>query len=125
MSEIELRAIKKATNQFLKSKNSTLRGIKKSIQNVKKSIKEKIDVTDKEAEILYQTFNDDLVNWIFQYIEPSDFWSLIEEAKDFNWPYEKFENGIFSISSDLKYLIEVMNDLDVKEKLEEIYRRYV
>lgn len=124
-SDIQLRAIRKATNQFLKSKTSTLSGIKTQIKKIKAGIKENIDVTDKEAEILYETFNEDLLRWIFQYIEPSDFWALLMEAKDYNYSYDRFENGVLSLSSDLVDLINTINDLDTKEKLQEIYDRYV
>lgn len=124
-SATEIRAVRKAVRRFLNSKTSTLRGIKKQISKIKKGIKEKIDVTDKEAEVLYETFNEDLFRWIFQYIEPSDFWDLLMEAKDFNYSYNSFEMGLFSLSKDLRYLVQEMNDLDVKEKLQAIYDRYV
>lgn len=124
MSELQIKAIKKATNKFLKNEStSTLRGIRKNITRIKKGIKEKIDVTDEEAEVIYEAFGEDLIKWITNYIDPSTFWALVQECQGRS--YTVFEKEIFSISSDLKYLIEVMNDLDVKEKLQEIYRRYV
>lgn len=121
----QLRAIRKETNKFLNSKTSTLKGIKAQIKRIKAGIKEKIDVTDKEAEILYDTFNSDLLKWIFQYIEPSDFWALLMESKEYNFSYDRFESACFSLSNDLAYIIENLNDLDVKEKLQQIYNRYV
>lgn len=124
MTDLQIKAIRKATNIFLKNEStSTLRGIKKNIKRIKKGIKEKIDVTDEEAEVIYEAFGTDLIKWITNYIDPSAFWALVQEIQGRS--YSVFEKEIFSISSDLEYLIEVMNDLDVKEKLKEIYRRYV
>lgn len=125
-SDIQLRAIRKATNQFLNSKTSTLSGIKTRIKRIKQGFKEKLEITEKEAEIIYESLSEDLIRWITGYIDPSSFWGgIIQEAKEFNFSYDRFENEVISTSEELKKLIIVMNDLDTKEKLQEIYDRYV
>ena len=58
MSEIQLRAIEKATNTFLKSETSKLRGIKKTIKNTKESLQrtfgdEANRISDREINTLY------------------------------------------------------------------------
>lgn len=125
MSDIELRAVRKAVQKFLNSKTSTLRGIRSQIKRIKSSIKEKFDIDDKDAEVLYETFNEDLLQWLYQYIEPSDFFALVQEAKEYEWSESRFINELISISDDLYRLIEELNDLDVRDKLKRIYDRYV
>ena len=114
----QLKRIDKAVNQFLNSKVSKIPGIKNQIKASKKGFQKTFEVSEEEAEAMYEAFEDDLLGWIFKYIEPSTFWALIQEAKENNYSEEKFINMI-------KDYIDFGNDLDIKEKLLQIYERYV
>ena len=67
---------------------------------------------------MYQAFNEELIQWIRKYIEPSEFWQIIQEAKEKNLD----ESGFEKLIDDY---IEIGNDDDIREKLEQIYSRYV
>lgn len=67
---------------------------------------------------MYQAFNEDLIQWITRYIEPSEFWQIIQEAKEMRLSEDGFEKLIDDY-------IEIGNDDDIREKLEQIYNRYV
>lgn len=114
----DLKRIQKATEDFLKSNTSTISGIKKQIKSIKSGFKKTYDVTDEEAETMYQAFNEELIQWITRYIEPSEFWQIIQEAKEMNLD----ESGFEKLIDDY---IEIGNDDDIREKLEQIYSRYV
>lgn len=114
----DLERIKKATEEFLRAKTSTVRGVKSQIKSIKGGFKKTFDISDEEAEAMYQAFNEDLINWILRYIEPSEFWQIIQEAKEKQMSYESFERLI-------EDYIAIGNDDDIREKLEQIYERYV
>ena len=113
----------KVLEQFLNSKTSTKRGIKQTrkttIKNLAKSLgTEEEDLTDEEAETLYEMLSDDYVTDILKYIPASDFWALIEDAKESGDSQDSFISRI----SDY---IEFGNDVDMRNKLIMIYEKYV
>lgn len=123
MTITQMRATIKAVNQFLNSKTSTRRGIKQvrktTIKSLAKSLgTEEEDLTNDEAETLFDMLSDDYVTDILQFIPPSDLWGIIEEAKERKDTQEQFINRI-------KQYIDFGNDLDMKNKLIAIYERYV
>lgn len=118
MSLEQLMRIDKSISQFLNSKVSTIRGIKKQIKSVKKGFEREFDVSEEEAEAMYEAFEDDLLGWIFRYIEPSEFWALVQEAREYNYSEQQWIDLI-------KDYINFGNDLDVLDKLKAIYERYV
>ena len=118
MTLTQLRAVAKATRQFLNSKTSTVSGVKKQIKAIKKGFQKSLDLTDEEAEAIYEAFDEDLLQWIYRYIEPSEFWALVQEAKEMNYS----ENQWLKLIEDYIY---IGNDDDIKEKLILIYERYV
>lgn len=118
MNLTQLRAVAKATRQFLNSKTSTVSGVKKQIKAIKKGFQKSLDLTDEEAEAIYEAFDEDLLQWIYRYIEPSEFWALVQEAKEMNYS----ENQWLKLIEDYIY---IGNDDDIKEKLLLIYERYV
>lgn len=118
MNLTQLRAVAKATRQFLNSKTSTVSGVKKQIKAIKKGFQKSLDLTDEEAEAIYEAFDEDLLQWIYRYIEPSEFWALVQEAKEMNYS----ENQWLKLIEDYIY---IGNDDDIKEKLILIYERYV
>lgn len=118
MDIIQLRAVKRATESFLKSKTSTIKGIKAQIKKIKKSFQTKLEISEEEAEVIYQSFSEDLINWITKMIEPSEFWSLIWDAKRFNQSEDEFLEFI-------EQYIDYGNDETIVERLKLIYGKYV
>lgn len=123
MTITQMKATIKATQQFLNSKTSTKRGIKQvkktTIKQLAKSLgTDDEDLTNEEAEALYDMLSDDYVNDILKYIPASDFWALIEDAKEAGDSQESFISRI----SDY---IEFGNDVDMRNKLVMIYEKYV
>lgn len=123
MTTTQMKATIKATQQFLNSKTSTKRGIKQvkktTIKQLAKSLgTDDEDLTNEEAEALYDMLSDDYVTDILKYIPASDFWALIEDAKEAGDRQESFISRI----SDY---IEFGNDVDMRNKLIMIYEKYV
>ena len=123
MTTTQMKATIKATQQFLNSKTSTKRGIKQvkktTIKQLAKSLgTDDEDLTNEEAEALYDMLSDDYVTDILKYIPASNFWALIEDAKEAGDSQESFISRI----SDY---IEFGNDVDMRNKLIMIYEKYV
>ena len=123
MTITQMKATIKATQQFLNSKTSTKRGIKQvrktTIKNLAKSLgTEEEDLSNDEAETLYNMLSDDYVSDILKYIPASDFWALIEDAKEQGDTQEDFISRI----SDY---IDFGNDVDMRNKLIMIFEKYV
>lgn len=123
MTTTQMKATIKATQQFLNSKTSTKRGIKQvrktTIKQLAKSLgTEEEDLTNDEAEALYDMLSDDYVTDIMKYIPASDFWALIEDSKEAGDNEESF------ISRITNY-IDFGNDVDMQSKLKMIYEKYV
>lgn len=123
MNITQMRATLKAVNQFLNSKTSTKRGIKQikktTIKNIAISLgTDDEELTNEQAEVLYDMLSDDYVTDILRYIPASEFWSLIEEAKEMKDTEQSFINRI-------KTYIEFGNDVDMVDKLSVIYNNYI
>lgn len=123
MTITQMKATIKATQQFLNSKTSTKRGIKQvkktTIKQLAKSLgTDDEDLTNEEAEALYDMLSDDYVIDILKYIPASDFWALIEDAKEAGDSQESFISRI----SDY---IEFGNDVNMRNKLIMIYEKYI
>lgn len=124
MSEIQMQAVIKATNNFLNnSKTSTVKGIK----SIKKKIIEEIqkrygsetnDISYSEAEALANFFEDLEVNKITNYIPGSDVIAVIEEAREQNNSYEKFYSQMNSI-------IKYNKGSNIENLLRKIYMKYI
>lgn len=123
MSITQMRATIKAVQQFLNSKTSRVGGVKEvrktTIKSIAKSMgTEEEDLSNEEAEALYDMLSDDYVTDILKYIPASEFWALIEDAKENGDTEQQFIDRI-------KDYIEFGNDLDMKNKLIVIYVKYV
>ena len=125
MSDIQLKAIEKATNKFLENKKtSTLTGIKGVIKDVKSSLKATYgdmghELSNKEVNMLYDLVEDKDKRVITEQIGASDIWTSLNQAKDMKLDYNKFEDILKNrTNADI-------NDLDTKAFLEDIYSRYV
>lgn len=122
MSDIELKAIQKATEEFLENKKtSTLRGVKSTIRNTKESLKATFgdqahNMTDKEINYLYNLVEDKNMRDITEQIGASEVWARLIQAKEQNLKSSEFKD-LFKEDIDI-------NDKDVKEYLREIYYKY-
>ena len=125
MSDIQLKAIEKATTNFLNNKKtSTLTGIKGVVKDVKSSLKATYGdmgnkLTNKEVNMLYDLVEDKDKRSITEQIGASDLWATIIQAKEQKLDYNRFEDLISKRSST------DINDLDTKAFLEDIYNRYI
>lgn len=130
MSDVQLKAIEKATNNFLEhKKTSTLKGIKGVIKEVKSSLKGTLEsmerpLTDREINKLYDLVDDKDKRVTTEQIGASTIWTTLTEAK------EKYEAGDKSFDNiDVYYdLVEKRGNLELSEDdkdfLEEIYLKY-
>lgn len=123
MSEIQLKAIQKATTRFLESQTSTLRGVKKAINNMQDAIKTNYSdmnkqISDKDAEKLYSFLESKDTRGTIEKIGASDTWAKAIRAKEEN----KTKDEFIEMFKNSKVNI---NDLDVREDLETIYNRYM
>lgn len=109
----QMNAIIKATNNFLKSKTSTVQGVKEARLKIIESYRLGQDLTYKEAEVLYSFFE-------------SDDYKLTDEVK-----YEVQKIAITvskqNVSDDyyleiVKQYIDYGNDEDMKKELIEIFQ---
>ena len=123
MTITQMKATIKATQQFLNSKTSRVKGVKQVRKTVIKSIAESLgteeeNLSNEEAEALYDMLSDDYVTDILRYIPASEFWALIEDAKENGDTEQQFVDRI-------KDYIEFGNDVDMRNKLIVIYEKYV
>lgn len=105
-SEFEMKAIIKATNEFLNSGVSTIKGIAE--YRNKLSQKEGIPLSIKDTNLLYQIKHN--YTWIYDYFG-SDFWDLARESVKDNWSQETFIDKVFSHIHDRTLDEELRRDL--------------
>lgn len=123
MTITQLKATIKATQQFLNSKTSRVKGVKEvrksTISNIAKSLgTEEEELTNEEAETLYDLLSEDYVTDLIRYIPPSELWAVIEDARESHDTEQQFVERI----SDYIYF---GNDKDMINKLKIIYEKYV
>ena len=124
MSNIQLKAIEKATGEFMSSKTSTLTGIRKTVKDVKSSLQATFGdfghpISTRDINKLYNLVEDKDKRDLVQNIGASEVWATLIQAKDQNLSFDKFYN-----------LIENRSNIGLKEKediefLENIYNNYV
>ena len=107
----QMLAVKKATEQFLKEKASTVAGVKK----IKAEYEEKAEVplSYEQADVLYRSGKS--YTWIYEYIPKSEFWGVwVPTARKENWDKETFAEQI-----SLRIGMEI--DEELKADLEALY----
>lgn len=107
----QLKAIKKATEQFLKQEESKVSGVKK----LKKEYEEKAEVplSYSQVNVLYRSGKS--YTWIYEYIPKSEFWGVwVPTARKENWDKETFSEQIA-----LRIGMEI--DEELKADLEALY----
>lgn len=124
MTITQLRAVQKATSQFLSSKTSTLKGIQSVKESTKASLKatlsdeDLVELTDSEVETMYNMLSDTDFSFLSDKMGASTAWSLIEDAKDNTDTEEGWINRL------TRYAFEI-NDVVMKSKALAIYNKYI
>lgn len=106
----QLKAIIKATNQFLESPLSTQGGVKKKTKEY--SIKAGKPISFGQANTLYKAGKN--YTWIYEFMIPSEFWAFVRVAKEMGWNKEQF---IEQISAYITREI----DEELRQDLEDLY----
>lgn len=124
MTITQLRAVQKATSQFITSKTSTLKGIQSVKESTTASLKATLsdedlgELTDSEVETMYNMLSDTDFSFLSDKVGASTAWSLIEDAKDNNDTEKGWINRLN------RYAFEI-NDVDMKAKALAIYNKYI
>lgn len=124
MTITQLRAVQKATSQFMASKTSTLRGIQSVKESTKASLKATLsdedigELSDNEVETMYNMLSDTDFTFLSDKVGASTAWSLIEDAKENNDTEKGWINRLN------RYAFEI-NDVDMRTKALAIYNKYI
>lgn len=124
MTITQLRAVQKATSQFMASKTSTLKGIQSVKESTKASLKATLsdedlkEITEDEVETMYNMLSDTDFKFLSDKVGASTAWSLIEDAKESNDTETGWINRL------KRYAFEI-NDVDMKAKALAIYNKYI
>lgn len=106
----QLKAIKKATEQFLEQDVSKVSGVKKLTKEYSEQAEKPISY--KQADVLYKSGKN--YTWIYEYIPKSEFWDTVKVAKNEGWDKETFIDHLKSLNSALV-------DEELKTDLEALY----
>lgn len=106
----QLKAIIKATEQFLGSEESRVSGVKKRTKEY--SEKAGKPISYKQSNAVYRARKN--YTWIYEYMTPSEFWTFVKLAKEERWNKETF---IEQISA---YITKEI-DIELKQDLEDLY----
>ena len=124
LNNTELRAIKKAVSQFLKSKTSRLKGIRVQRKNTIKGIKRLLSdengryIGNMDADFYYDMLESKDFDWFNDKVGASTMWSLIDDAIE-------SEDSLDDWVSRLEKYAMTLNDLDAKEKAISLYNKYI
>lgn len=91
-SKEELMEINKLTENFLKSKTSTIKGIEEVEKEIKNNMSARLDeydMTPSEIDSLYKLYDDKDFTALRKYLDPSELQALMMEVKEFK---EKLKN---------------------------------
>ena len=106
----QMRAIIKATNQFLENSTSRVAGVKAKTKEYTEKAGKKISFT--QADVLYRSGKNYI--WIYEYMTPSEFWTFVRIAKEQGWNKETFIEQIEGyISAEI--------DEELRRDLEALY----
>lgn len=124
MTITQLRAVQKATSQFMVSKTSTLKGIESVKETTKASLKATLSdddigsLSDSEIETMYNMLSDKDFSFLSDKVGASTAWALIEDAKEHNDTEQGWINRLN------RYAFEI-NDVDIRNKAVAIYNKYI
>ena len=123
-TKTQLRAVNKATSQFLASKTSTKKGIKSvresTIESLRGTLSTEVnEMSYDDAEKFYEMFGDNDFNFFRSYIPASAIQACIEDAIEENDSEDGFIKKLEDIS-DVSF-----NDLDMRDVAKRLYEKYV
>ena len=123
MSETQLKAIQKASRQFLASKTSTYKGINKVKKNTIKSLASTLSdedrgkVNSEDAEFYYDMLGEDDFDYFSDKIGASTLWSLIDDSIEYNDSKDGWLNRLGNYIT--------LNDEDVRNRAIRLYNKYI
>ena len=109
-SLLQMRAIIKATEQFIKSPVSTSKGVKEYTKQLSVNAGKKLSYS--QANTYYRARKN--YTWIYEYMTPSEFWAFVQHAKENGWNKEKFID-------EISVYIDKEIDQELKQDLEDLY----
>lgn len=124
LTNTQLLAIQKATNQFLASATSRPSGIKsvkeKTIDSLRATLSKDIDLADIDVETAYDMLSDKDFDYFNKddRIGASTMWALIEDAVELEQNENTFINNLLNI-------MDFSNDKDAIDKARRLYDKYV
>ena len=124
MKKSEREAVMQALSNFLTSRTSTVKGIKSVMRKQQEGIRRALmtdnnkSITMEESRVLYSFFGDRDFSYVTSYIDESELFALMEDAKEHKDSKQQFVNRI------LNY-ITFGQDEDMKRALGNIYDKYV
>ena len=112
-SELQQKAIVKAINEFLDDKSiNSVRKIKSYVNKVSEEAGRPLSY--RQANIVFQARKD--YKWIYEYLDPSDYWGIVNEAREKSWTFETFSDEI------QKYMVNATIDEEFKKDLQDLYK---
>lgn len=132
MSDIQLKAVEKATNNFLDHKaTSTLKGIKNTIKEVKSKLAAtlgdiNVPLTNRQINKLYDLVEDKDKRTLTEQIGASTLWVETQHARDNDLSFTDFTNNVntkgkidIKDKDDLNFLKDLFKDYTGKEVSQE------
>lgn len=122
MSNTDLLAVSKASNQFLRSATSTPKRLEKVVADTKKSMYKTLHLKDDEIskediENYYEMLGNDDFDYFNDKIGASTMWSIIEDAIEIGDTKKRFLDRLNNYIT--------LNDVDIREKAIRLYNKYV
>lgn len=123
LSEQQMLATLNEINKFLKSKTSTVKGIKQTMKKQQETLRNTfkqfdIDINPEESQNLYKMFDDKDFSILYQYIDPSELYVIVLDAKDNGDTEAQFIKRIESYGVDGQ-------DVELRQAILNLYYRWV
>lgn len=123
MTDTEMKASLKAVQDFLNDKRSTVEGLEETKEKLNRSISESLQeniegLTAEDADNLVQLFEDENAKDVMRFIEPSDLFRMVTEAKQ-----EKItQKGFIDMARDY---IDFSENRGIVKSLKGFYNSYL
>ena len=122
MTNTDLAAVSKASNQFLRSATSTPKKLKKVVEETKKSMYETLkaqnkDISKEDIENYYEMLGNKDFEYFNDKIGASTMWSIIEDAIEMGDTKKGFLDRLNNYIT--------LNDVDIREKAISLYNKYI
>lgn len=119
MNITELRAVIKATKNFLNSATSTKRGIEEVRQKQIKGLGLSLDIEEEDAEFFYRLFEDtDYSFFVPKYITASAMNDLIQESIEYRYNVDRYLEA-------LEIYITIGNDTEMRARAIALYEKEI